>query len=356
MGLVLLWSLVAIVSVHICSLLETTLFSARVSTLVDRKSAGSAGAARLLDIKRNRIDDAIGAVLIVNTIASTLGTTLAGAQATRLFGDLQVGLVSVALIVLLLVFSEIIPKTLAASYPSATSSFAGYGLSYLIWLTTPALIVTRRLIRLLARHPRERLTRRELAILVGTAPRDGAISLAEASLIGNLIFSRDVTLGEVMTPLSLVFMLDAQQTVEHLLTAQEANAFSRIPLFHDSRQHVIGYLSHRDALKAFALENDRNRKLESFMRPMMRLPASLSVEQALQRLLQQRDAIALVTGALDEAVGIVSVEDLLEALLGMEITDEPDAIENIRPAIARSRRRRNHELRRRLRKQIPGAD
>jgi len=356
MELLLFWALLAIVSVHICSWLETVLFSVRISTLVERKSAGSAGAARLLDIKRNRIEDAIGAVLIVNTVASTLGTTLAGAQATKLFGELEVGLLSAALIVLLLIVSEIIPKTLAARYAGAASGFTGFALSYLIRLTGPVLFVTRGLVRLLARRPRERLTRREFAILVGTAPREGAISLAESALIGNLIYSRDVRLGDVMTPRSLIFMLDEKQTVADLLTAPGADAFSRIPLSRGVEREIVGYISHREVLKEFALENDRGRMLASFLRPMPRLPASLSVGAGLEALLHEREAIALVIGRGNAPTGLVALEDLLEALLGMEITDEADAVETQRSAIAQSRRRRNSKLRRRRRRELPSGD
>lgn len=353
MGWLLFWALLAIVSVHICSWLETVLFSVRISTLVDRKSAGSAGAGRLLDIKRNRIEDAIGAVLIVNTVASTLGTTLAGAQATRLFGEVKVGLLSAALVVLLLIVSEIIPKTLAARYAGAASGFTGIALSYLIRLTGPALVVTRALVRLLARRPRERLTRREFAILVGTAPRDGAISLAESALIGNLIYSRDVRLGDVMTPHSLIFMLNEQQKIGDLLATHGADAFSRIPLSRGAAGEIAGYISHRDVLKKLALEGDRDRSLASFLRPIPRLPASLGVEAALEALLHEHEAIALVIGRGNIAIGLVTLEDLLEALLGMDITDEADAVETLRSAIVQSRKRRNMQLRRRRKRALP---
>ena len=353
MWLLLFWAVLAIVSVHLCSWLETVLFSVRISTLVDRKSAGSAGAARLLDIKRNRIEDAIGAVLIVNTVASTLGTTLAGAQATKLFGELEVGLLSAALVLLLLIVSEIIPKTLATRYAGAASGFTGFVLSYLIRLTEPALIVTRGLVRLLARRPRERLTRREFAIQVGAAPRDGAISLGEAVLIGNLIYSRDVRLGDVMTPRSLIFMLGEKQTVADLLAAAGADAFSRIPLCRGEQQEMVGYISHREVLKEFALDNDRSRKLVSFLHPIPRLPVSLRIGAALEALLHEREAIALVIGRGNAPVGLVTLEDLLEALLGMEITDEADAVETLRSAIAQSRKRRNSILRRRRRRELP---
>lgn len=353
MTLLLLWILLALVSVHICSLLETTLFAVRISTLLDRKSAGSLGAARLLEIKQTRIDDAIGAILILNTLASTLGLTLAGAQAAKLFGEAQVGLLSAALTVLLLIISEIIPKTMAARYAGSLSGFVGYALSYLMRLTAPVLVVTRALIRLLARRPRERLTRRELAILVGRAPHEGVISLAESMLIGSLIYSREVALKDVMTPSSVIFMMDAEQTVGDLLAAPEADAFSRILLCQGSRQHVIGYVSHREALKAFALDTDRTRKLQSFLRPMPVLSETVPVGTAIEQILQRREAIALVTGRRSELVGLVTLEDLLEAILGMEITDEAAAIASLRPAVAESRRRRIDHLRRRRMQQRP---
>jgi CBS domain containing-hemolysin-like protein len=355
MVLLVFWMFVAIIFVHVCSLVETTLFSVRTSTLIDRKSAGSAGAARLLEIKRNRIEDAIGSVLILNT-ASTLGTTLAGAQATKLWGGWQVGLISVALIILLLVASEIVPKTLAARYAGALSGFSGYLLSSLILVMRPALVITRALIRLLARRPRERLTRREFAIFVNTAPREGTISLAEASLIANLIYSRDVALVDVMTPLSLVFMLDADATVDDLVRVAGADAFSRIPLFRDTDRHIVGYISHREVLKTYALENNRTRKLSSFGHPLLALSEALQVGKGLEQLLRQREAIALVVSNSNVPIGLVTLEDLLEALLGMEITDEAAAVEGLRLAITRSRKRRNRELRRRRTNALPPTD
>jgi CBS domain containing-hemolysin-like protein len=356
MALLLLWIFLVLVFVHLCSLLETTLFAVRISTLLDRRSQGNQGAARLLDIKQSHIDDAIGAILILNTLASTLGLTLAGAQAATLFGEARVGLLSAVLTVLLLIVSEIIPKTMAARYAGSLSGFAGYTLSCLIRIAAPILVVTRALIRLLARRPRERLTRRELVILVGRAPREGAISLAESAFIGSLIYSREVTLKDVMTPASVVFVMDAEQTVKDLLAASAADAFSRIPLFQGSRQNVVGYLSHREALKAFALDGDKSRKLGSFLRAMPALAETVLVGKAIEQILQQREAIALVTGKRGEFAGIVTVEDLLEAILGMEITDEAEAVASLRPAVVESRKHRATRLRRRRMQQHPSSE
>jgi CBS domain containing-hemolysin-like protein len=336
--------------------LETTLFSVRVSALGERKVAGSTGAAKLLDIKRNRIEDAIGAILIVNTVLHALGTVLAGAQAAKLYDSFRPGLVRAGLVICLLIFSEIIPKTLAARSAGAFSSFTGHALWYLIPIMRPFLFVTAQLIRLFARAPKERFPRREFALLVGSAPREGALSLAEASLIGNLIYSREITLKDVMIPLAAAFMLDADGTVGDLLSSPQADAFSRIPLYRVSRERVVGYLSHRDVLKAYAQRPDSTRPLHDFLHPIPQFAGTVQVSRGLEQLLAQRCSIALVSAPASASTGIIAIEDLMEVLLGMEITDEAEPVERMRPMFAESRKNRGEALRRRRTFQHPAPD
>jgi CBS domain containing-hemolysin-like protein len=354
MAFLLLWALLAIVLSHICSLMEVTLLSIRTSTLLARQTAGSTGAAHLLEIKSSRVDDAIGAILILNTLAITIGATLGGAQAAQQFGRTGVGIFSAVLTVLLLFLSEIIPKTLATRYAGRLAAFTGHVLTYLIGSMAPVLLVNRAIIRLFARRPRERLTRHEFALLVGTAPQEGAISLAEARLIGSLIYSREILLKDVMTPHSMIFMMNAGQTVADLIAAPAADAFSRIPLFEGDRRHITGYVSHRDVLKSYALSHDGARLLASFRRPIPVFRDDEQVAKAFERLLLQHEAIAVVANKRGEGAGLATLEDMLEAILGMEITDEADAIAHLRPAIAQSRKHRAEQLRRmRMHQQRP---
>lgn len=346
MGTLLLWSIGAVVVSHLCSLLEVTLLSVRPSALLERQAAGSVGAARLLAIKRDRIEDAIGAVLVLNTLAITVGATLAGAQAAALFGDAGVGVFSAVLTVLLLVLAEIIPKTLAARHASRLAAFTGRVLPVLMAALAPLLAVTRAIVDALARRPRDRLTRREFALFVGAAPQEGAITLAEAQLIGNLIYSRDVLLREVMTPHAMIFMMAAEQTVADLLRAAGADAFSRIPLYAGDRHRITGYVSHREVLKAAALGADPDRPLDALRRPIPVLHDSDPVVRAFERVLVQRESIALVADAGGRTVGLVTIEDMLEAILGLEITDEAETVAALRPAVAKSRRQRAESLRR----------
>jgi CBS domain containing-hemolysin-like protein len=335
-------------------LMEVTLLSVRTSALLARQAAGSAGAVQLLEIKRSRLDDAIGAILVLNTLAITSGATLGGAQAARSFGELGVGVFSGVLTVLVLLVSEIIPKTLGARYAGRLSAFTGHVLSYLIGAMAPILAIDRAIIRLLARRPRERLTRHEFALLVGAAPEEGAISLGEARLIGSLIYSREILLKDVMTPHSMIFMMGTDQTVADLIAAPGVDAFSRIPLFEGDRRRITGYVSHREVLKSYALNHDGGQPLTSFRRPVPVFRDDDQAAKTFERLLSQHEAIAVVVNKRGEPIGLATLEDLLEAILGLEITDEADAIARLRPAISQSRKARAEQLQRmRTQQQAP---
>lgn len=339
------WMMVAVGFSLFCSILEVTLLSVRPSALLERSTAGSTGAARLLEIKQTRIDDAISANLILNTVSITVGATLGGASAAELFGEAWVGVFSAVLTVLLLVLSEIIPKTIAARHAGKLSGFTGLALTHLIRLMTPMLILTRVLINLLARQQRERMSRRELELMVVSAPQDEALTRSEAMLIGSLIYSRQVVLKEVMTPLEVTFMLDVRSTISDLISANGVDAFSRIPLFDSDRRNVKGYISHREVLKAFACAGEESSPLSTHLIPIPAFRETERVDRALQKILEQHESIALVTNEANETIGLVTLEDIFEAILGIEITDESEFITALRPKVAHSRKRRSENLR-----------
>ena len=180
----------------------------------------------------------------------------------------------------------------------------------------PALVLTRFVMGLVTRHPPEHLTWGELATLIATAPQEGAISAAELALLGNLMSVRDIMLTEVLTPRDMIFMMEVNQTIGNLLDAPEADAFSRIPVFQGDRTNVAGYVLHREVLKAFALDYDRGRKLGTLRHPIPVLAETLPVRKAVEQLLAQREAIALVANGDDTLVGLVTLEDLVEAISG----------------------------------------
>lgn len=331
----------------LCSLCEATLFSVRYVALTELVGRGSRGAAHLHDLKQTRIDDAISAVLILNTLANTLGATMAGAHAATVFGSRWIGLFSGLLTLCILVVAEIIPKTLGAVYSSRLAPFIGWVLHGLTRLMAPALVVSRTLTRLLTRGDAARLSRSEMAAMIGAALREGTLARDEAAIFENLLRLNDVLVGDVMTPRTVTYMLPASATIEDLLTDRESEAFSRIPLFHGDRENVVGYLLQRDVLHEVAKSGDRRRTLDSFRRQIWFVPSVITVSQALQQFLRRREPLAMVTDEHGGIAGLVTLEDLTETLLGAEIVDESDRIADLQRAAMELRDRRLERLSRR---------
>jgi CBS domain containing-hemolysin-like protein len=335
-------------------LLEATLLSARMATLSEQRDLGNRGAGLLHELKRNRVDDAISAILILNTISNTLGATLAGAQAAHLWGSAWIGLFSGVMTLLILVVSEIIPKTLGAVYWRSLGGLVGWVLMYLMRLMLPALIVSRALTRLLTRRKRTSYSRGELGAVIETAAREGALSQDESMLLANLLHIKELQVEDVMTPRTVMFMMPVEATVEDLLSAADAEAFSRIPLYRDDPDNVVGYVLQRDVMKAAATGCEKTRPLESFLREIGFIPELIGVGEALKQFLERREPIAMVTDEHGGVAGLVTLEDLTETMLGTEIVDEFDRIVDLRQKALELRDRRLERLRRK-RGRVSGA-
>jgi CBS domain containing-hemolysin-like protein len=332
----------------LCSLLEAALLSARRGMLAEKQAAGHRGAGLLLEIKEERIDDAISAILILNTVANTLGATMAGAQAAHVFGSAAVGVFSGLLTFLILVFSEIIPKTLGALYAPQLATFVGYALHALTVVMSPALTLSRVLTRLLAPREPAKFSKGELEALIATAARDGAIDPAQTRLLESLMRFDRVRVSDVMTPRPVMVMMPAEATVAELLSTPETDAFSRIPLHGpENPDDVVGYVVQREVLRAAASGAGRHRPLSAFRRPVFFIPGLIRAGAALRQLLERREALAVVVDEHGSIEGVITLEDLTETLIGAEIVDESDRVVDLRKAALEYRDRRLARLRQR---------
>jgi CBS domain containing-hemolysin-like protein len=330
-----------------CSLLEAALLSSRNINLAHQRDEGSRGAGLLLDLKQTHVDDAISAILTLNTVANTLGATLAGAQAAKIFGSAWVGVFSGALTFLILVVSEIIPKTLGAVYSSQLSGFVGWSLHILTKAMMPALVLSRLLTRVLTRGQETTLSRGELATTIATAAEDGTISPGESKIFENLLRFEEVRIEDVMTPRTVAVMLPADSTITDLLADREAEAFSRIPLYRDNRDNVVGYVLQREILKRLADGCHQDTTLESLMRSIPFIPEVATVAAAMRQILERREPIAMAIDEHGGISGLVTLEDLTETVLGVEIVDESDRIVDQRQAAAALRDQRMERVQRR---------
>lgn len=329
-----------------CSLLEATLLSVRVTELMRRAEDGGRGVNLLLMYKQDRIEDGIGAILTLNTIAHTIGASLAGAQAARAFAsetltaDAAVAGFSAILTVAVLVATEIIPKTLGTNYASALAPFVGYGIHALAVATKPILLVTGFLTRLLSRGEPEGISRGELQALVNMAQSHGSIEDDESKVLTNLLGFEGLTVEDVMTPRTVVRMIALDSTVGDCIDAPTLSEHTRIPVYEGDRDHVTGYVHQLQILRAVAQGVSRDAPLAEYVRPVVSVSEDTTLGEALRRFLDTGDHMAIVQGEFGGTAGLVTLEDVVETLLGAEIVDEADRVVDLRVLAAQIRDRR----------------
>lgn len=340
----------------LCSILEATLLSARTVELLERRERGDAGAALLLELKRERLDDAIGAILTLNTVAHTIGAALAGAQAALAFGSNWVGVFSGVLTVLVLVITEIIPKTLGTVHASRLAGFAARTTAMLTLLLKPILAVIRLLTRrLTASHAGVRISRREVAAMAASAEQHGDLDAPTSRAVRGILGLGEVPVEDVMTPRTVVRMLPAATTIAEFLDNQTVEPFSRIPL-HGARQDDLeGHVLVRDVLAAAARGAERTTPLSDFARESLVALETVSVERLFRRLLEAREHLALVIDEYGAFRGLVTMEDLVETAFGVEILDESDEVADLRVEAKRLREERLGRGRAVARRREPGS-
>ncbi len=319
-----------------CSLLEATLLSVRVTELKQRADDGDAGAATLLVYKQEKVEEGIGAILTLNTVAHTIGASLAGAQAARVFAsetlsaDAAVAGFSALLTVAVLVATEIIPKTLGTNYASQLAGFVGTTISWLAFFLKPVLVVTGALTSLISRGEPEGISRGELQAIVNMAQQDGVIAGDESRVLSNLLDFDALSVEDVMTPRTVIAMLPSTTTVADFLADSSLHRFSRLPVYEGTRDHVIGYVFQRQILLAAVKSDDHSRGVTEFLRPIEQMLQETTLGVALKRLLDSGEHIAVAQDGFGGTTGLVTLEDVVETLLGVEIVDEADEVADLR--------------------------
>ena len=328
MTLFFVYLAIAIGVSFLCSLLEAALLSvprSHVAVMVERGSR----AGKRLQAMKDDVDRPLAAILTLNTFAHTLGAAGVGAQAAVIWGETWVGVVGVVVTLAILIFSEIIPKTLGAVNAKALAPFTAWTVHFMIVSLYPVVIACDWLSkRLQGREQSEPLiSREEMHSLAQLAHDEGAIDQNEARILRNLIALREATVERIMTPRTVVFTLPAAQTVGQTL-AGEPPRFARVPVTGESIDDIKG-LVHRHALFTANAEGRTGDTLADIATPIHVVPESAKLATVLQRFIDRREHLFVVVDEYGTNVGIVSLEDVLETLLGVEIVDETDSVEDM---------------------------
>ena len=334
---------IALAISFLCSILEAALLSIRETELEDRAQRGDAGAIKLLGIKKERLDDAISAILILNTIAHTAGVAGAGLQAGKIWPEspFVLGVVFPSVLTLLiLVGTEIIPKTLGAVHAARLVRPVAWILSLMLWTMTPLLFLTRLVTGALASHERQPVSRGELAAMVAVAASQGTLARQDSRLVSNALSFHKIRVEDVMTPRTVVAMMPTEATLQDFLDDEASVHFSRIPVYGEDRDHVLGYVVRRDVLAAAAHGSARDQSLDTFRREMIFVEHDVPVSEAMRKLIAEREHLAMVTDAYGGVAGLLTLEDLVETLLGVEILDETDKVADLRKEAVALREKR----------------
>jgi CBS domain containing-hemolysin-like protein len=339
-----LYLALAVLVSFLCSLLEASLLSVPATHVEVLVRSGRRSGEILRDLKA-RLDRPLAAILTLNTIANTVGAAGVGAQALRLFGSKWVAVASGTLTLMILVFSEIIPKTLGATYCQGLASFTAYATRALIWLTYPAVVLSEKISRFISRGGPVPITREEMIVTAEMGETSGALADRERHIITNLVRLENVLVEDVMTPRAVVLAMQRDLTVAEAVRKDHPLPFSRIPVYGKDQDDIIGFVHRYQILEAYS-HGEADRELGSLALPLYRILRSRTVSSALEEFIARQDHVFLVVDEFGGTAGIITLEDAVETLLGVEIVDEYDSVEDMRK-LARAqweRRKREHPL------------
>lgn len=328
MTLLILYVSLALGVSFLCSMLEAVLLSVSPSFAAQMAKQRGALGRRLQEFKKD-VDRPLAAILSLNTIAHTVGAAGAGAQAAAVFGDAYVGVISAVLTLLILVVSEIIPKTLGAVYWRQLTPMVVRILVPTIWSMWPLVKLSQGLTRLLARgKPHTHVSREEFKALADLGAEEGVFHEDESRIVKNLLRLQQVRARDIMTPRTVIFALPRTQTVAETLAAHPKIRFSRLPIYGENQDDVTGFVL-KDEVLLRAAQEGGDTILAELERPLLVVPGNLNLRSLFERLMDDRAHVALVVDEYGGTAGLVTMEDVVETLLGLEIVDEADAVQDM---------------------------
>lgn len=328
MTLLLFYLSLSLIVSFLCSILESVLLSSTHSFLLAKEESGNKAATALINLKQN-IDRPLSAILTLNTAAHTVGAAGVGAQATKLFGEAYFGIVSAILTMLILVFTEIIPKTLGARYWRELALTSGTIIKVLIIITFPLVKLSEYITRVISSKQLEQTTtREELSAMANLGAEEGIFEETENSIIQNLINFNSVKLYEIMTHRTNIVALAVNASLDEVSSFINQEKYSRIPVYEDNIDNIIGILHVKYLIQYLSEDGD---KKEFNLRNIIRKPYFVAgfkrTDELFKELQLNKNHMAIIVDEYGGTAGIVTLEDLIEEIFG-EIYDEDDEIEN----------------------------
>lgn len=309
----------------LCSVLEAVLLSTPMSFITAKEQEGRKAASVFKELKNN-VDRPVGAILSLNTIAHTIGSAGVGAEVTRIWGDQWFGIASVILTLLILIFSEIIPKTIGASYWRSLAMPSAGVIKVLIYITYPFVILSELITKLFSSKEQKNnavtVSREEVSAMVDMGTDEGVFKESESRIIKSCLRLSNVKAKEIMTPKIVLEMADESMTLKEFYDASDWR-FSRIPVYNDDKDNVTGYVL-KDIVLEELSEDQFDIKLSEMKRHILSFSEDESVFTIWEKMLGTREHISIIVDEFGGLRGVVTMEDVIETMIGVEIVDEQD--------------------------------
>ena len=316
--------LVSVTLSALCSMLEATLLSTPLSFITGLEEQGIKGAERLKRLKQNP-ERPISAILCLNTIANTVGASIVGSLVYEVYGDALVGVFSTIFTLAILFFAEIIPKTIGTSYWRSLAIPASSIISGMIVITYPLVWILEKFTRVISSGAEQvSVSREDISAMVSVATEEEEIEKEEKKMIQNILKLDEMTAHEIMTPSVVVEMVPGNMTIREFYESD--NTHSRILVYDEENdEYVTGYVLRQEVLEKMA-EDKFTTTLDDIIRPIMTFREEDSVSDIWEKLLERKEHISAILDEYGSLRGIVTMEDVIETMLGHEIVDEKDEV------------------------------
>ena len=297
---------------------------------------------KILFTMRTHIEKPIAAILTINTIANTAGATIAGGAFLSIFDEIYMSLFAFVFTFLILTFGEIIPKNLGVRHAKSIVTFLIYPLYFCITILYPVIVVLEKISLLVNKNPNPtpQISEEDICAAAGLSRKAGQIKEYEENCVRNILNFDQKHVHEIMTPRTVVFSLPSTVTVEEAYNEPQLWEFSRIPIYKDDRENLVGIVERR-TIAQLIKDNKNTVLLSTIMRPIFYVQESLTLDTVLHRMLNAHVHLFAVLDEYGGLSGVVSLEDILEELIGSEIIDESDTVPDLR-ALARSNVTKRH--------------
>jgi CBS domain containing-hemolysin-like protein len=328
MFLLLVYFFIALFFSFLCSVLEAVLLSITPSFIGAKQREKKAYAHELGKLKED-VDRPLAAILTLNTFAHTIGAAGVGAQAQKLWGEEYLSVTSAVLTLAILIFSEIIPKTLGATYWRHLARSSTYLLKVLMVILYPFVAISQLITRMIKGHEyKVKVTRADFSAMAEISSQEGALHEREFKTIQNILRFSQVKVKDIMTPRNVIFAIQEDTLLKELDHQSIAEDFSRIPVYRENVDQITGFVLKNELLMHLA-EDQHQLPLKDIRRDVLFVEEEMLISKLFRQLIDRREHIAIALEEYGGTAGIVTMEDIIETMLGLEIMDEQDHVEDM---------------------------